>query len=114
MPSLGRLLSTVEMDYCVKEKPVPPNVPDTVAPAIQHPPNIEVEIYGDPLKVTCPYCSEHVESKVHYKIGSAGVAMMCFTMPFLLCWVPLIVKRFKDAKHYCPACQRQLGYFGRF
>ena len=101
------------MGCCGDDKPVPPNVPETVAPAIQRPPHFEVEINGDPLKVTCPYCKEHVESKVDYKVGSAAVTMMCFTMPCFVCWVPLVVNRFKDAKHSCPSCERQIGYFGR-
>lgn len=98
---------------CCSQPDLPPNVPDYVAPAIQRPPHFEIEIEGDPKKLTCPYCNEHVETKVDYQIGSAAITMCAFTMPCLVCWVPLVFNRFKDAKHYCTSCERQLGYFAR-
>ena len=78
------------------------------------PPTYEVTLGDCPKKVTCLYCQEHIETEVKYKIGSQSIVMACITMPCLVCWVPFVMDRFKDAKHKCPKCENQLGMFVKY
>lgn len=91
-----------------------PNVPDYLVPHLQRPPTVETQLQGLPKDLTCPYCDAHVETAVEYKVGSNGYIMCMFTMPCLLCWVPFVASRFKDAKHSCPSCKQLIGKFNRF
>ena len=78
------------------------------------PPSYEIVLADQPKKLTCPYCDEHIETLVKYQIGSQGFTMCCVTMPCFLCWVPLVLDRFKDAKHSCPNCKQHLGMMVKF
>lgn len=78
------------------------------------PPTYEIKLADAPEKITCFYCREHVETEVEYQIGSQSIIMSCITMPCLVCWVPLVMNRFKDTKHSCPNCKEHLGMFVRF
>lgn len=78
------------------------------------PPTYEIKLADLSEKITCSYCREHIETEVDYQIGSQSIIMSCITMPCLVCWVPLVFNRFKDAKHTCPNCKQHLGMFVRF
>lgn len=78
------------------------------------PPTYQVTLGDLPKKVTCLYCHEPTETEVEYKVGSQSIIMSCVTMPCLLCWVPLVLDRFKDAKHKCSKCESPLGMTIRF
>ncbi|XP_077415648.1 lITAF domain-containing protein [Vanacampus margaritifer] len=62
---------------------------------------------------TCPSCQQQVMTNVSYKPGTyawlmtllflcLGLAVCC------LCFLPLLLKKFKDAHHTCPRCNRLL------
>jgi lipopolysaccharide-induced tumor necrosis factor-alpha factor len=78
------------------------------------PPNFGIELGEDPQKMVCYYCQDHIETELHHKVGSLALIMACVTMPCLVCWVPFVFNRFKDAKHFCPNCEKHLGMFVKF
>lgn len=78
------------------------------------PPHFEVQLNDSSDKITCFYCQEHIETDVKYQIGSQSIIMACITMPCLVCWVPLVLNRFKDTKHSCPKCKNHIGMVVRF
>ncbi|XP_077395875.1 lITAF domain-containing protein [Festucalex cinctus] len=62
---------------------------------------------------TCPSCQQQVMTNVTYKPGTYAWLM---TLLFIclgllvccLCFLPLLLKKFKDAHHTCPRCNRLL------
>jgi lipopolysaccharide-induced tumor necrosis factor-alpha factor len=78
------------------------------------PPSFNILIADEPIKMKCHYCHADIETEVEFQIGSQSLAMCGFTMPCLVCWIPLVMNRFKDAKHSCPQCKEHMGMFIRF
>ena len=60
----------------------------------------------------CPACGFEGYTNVEFETGSCafwcGFGLCCLT-GILCCWIPYVVDTFKDAKHYCKQCHRQIG-----
>ncbi|XP_049600874.1 lITAF domain-containing protein [Syngnathus scovelli] len=62
---------------------------------------------------TCPSCQQQVMTNVSYKPGTYAWLMallfLCLGLCVCcLCFLPLVLKKFKDAHHTCPRCNRLL------
>ncbi|XP_075995873.1 lITAF domain-containing protein [Genypterus blacodes] len=61
---------------------------------------------------TCPSCQQQVMTNVTYKVGTYAWLMcllfICCGLVLCCCLIPLLMKRFKDAHHTCPRCNRVL------
>ncbi|XP_051905234.1 lipopolysaccharide-induced tumor necrosis factor-alpha factor homolog-like [Hippocampus zosterae] len=61
---------------------------------------------------TCPSCQQQVMTNVSYKPGKYAWLMtllfFCLGLVLCCCLLPLFFKRFKDAHHTCPRCNRLL------
>ncbi|XP_061557124.1 lipopolysaccharide-induced tumor necrosis factor-alpha factor homolog-like [Phycodurus eques] len=61
---------------------------------------------------TCPSCQQQVMTNVTYKPGTYAWLMVllfiCLGLVLCCCLLPLLFKKFKDAHHTCPRCNRLL------
>uniref|UniRef100_A0A3B4HDA6 Lipopolysaccharide-induced tumor necrosis factor-alpha factor homolog n=1 Tax=Pundamilia nyererei TaxID=303518 RepID=A0A3B4HDA6_9CICH len=58
---------------------------------------------------TCASCQQQVMTNVTYKAGTYAWLMCLLFICFLCCClIPFFMKRFKDAYHTCPRCNRVL------
>ncbi|XP_029997778.1 cell death-inducing p53-target protein 1-like [Sphaeramia orbicularis] len=66
----------------------------------------------NPGMTTCPNCQQQVMTNVSYKAGKYAWLMcllfICLGLILCCCLIPLLMKRFKDAYHTCPRCNRVL------
>ncbi|XP_041634187.1 lipopolysaccharide-induced tumor necrosis factor-alpha factor homolog [Cheilinus undulatus] len=68
---------------------------------------------GDsPGMTTCASCQQQVMTNVTYKAGTYAWLMcllfICCGLVLCCCLIPFFMKRFKDAYHTCPRCNRVL------
>lgn len=65
-----------------------------------------------PGMTTCASCQQQVMTNVTYKAGTYAWLMcllfICCGLVLCCCLIPFFVKRFKDAYHTCPRCNRVL------
>ncbi|KAM9780397.1 lITAF domain-containing protein [Neosynchiropus ocellatus] len=65
-----------------------------------------------PGMTTCTSCQQQVMTNVTYKAGTYAWLMcllfICCGLVLCCCLIPLLMKRFKDAYHTCPRCNRVL------
>ncbi|XP_022091691.1 lipopolysaccharide-induced tumor necrosis factor-alpha factor homolog [Acanthaster planci] len=70
-----------------------------------------------PMMVTCPQCTQHVTTRVHYVTGLLTwllAVLMCLFGLFLgCCLIPFCFDGCKDAIHSCPNCHCVLGTYKR-
>ena len=59
-----------------------------------------------PVTVQCPHCRRIVLTDVRLDNGMLVWALAAGTLLVFvpLCWLPFVVKRFKDTVHSCPNC----------
>ncbi|CAN9505209.1 unnamed protein product [Ophioblennius macclurei] len=61
---------------------------------------------------TCPSCQQQVRTNVEYKAGKYAwlfcLLFICLGLVLCCCLIPFFMKRFKDAHHTCPICNRVL------
>uniref|UniRef100_A0A3Q4GW57 Si:ch211-157c3.4 n=1 Tax=Neolamprologus brichardi TaxID=32507 RepID=A0A3Q4GW57_NEOBR len=65
----------------------------------------------EPGMTTCASCQQQVMTNVTYKAGTyAWLMCLLFICCLVLCCclIPFFMKRFKDAYHTCPRCNRVL------
>lgn len=66
----------------------------------------------NPGMTTCPTCQQQVMTNVTHKAGKYAWLMcllfICLGLVLCCCLIPLLMKRFKDAYHTCPRCNRVL------
>ncbi|KAM6965947.1 lITAF domain-containing protein, partial [Tautogolabrus adspersus] len=68
---------------------------------------------GDsPGMTSCTSCQQQVMTNVTYKAGTYAWLMcllfICCGLVLCCCLIPFFMKRFKDAYHTCPRCNRVL------
>ncbi|KAM9843108.1 lITAF domain-containing protein [Aulostomus maculatus] len=65
-----------------------------------------------PGMTTCTSCQQQVMTNVTYKAGTYAWLMcllfICLGLVLCCCLIPFFMKRFKDAYHTCPRCNRVL------
>ncbi|CAF0845297.1 unnamed protein product [Didymodactylos carnosus] len=108
--------------------PYPTHTPQTFQPGLQsqynvtvgHPPTSAVFVTqhipflgSQPASITCSVCRAQVITRVDYVSGPAAW-LICFIIAmfggiFGCCLIPFCVDSLKDAYHYCPVCNAQIG-----
>ncbi|KAM8844777.1 lITAF domain-containing protein [Spinachia spinachia] len=67
---------------------------------------------SSPGMTTCTSCQQQVMTNVTYKAGRYAWLMcllfICLGLVLCCCLIPFFMKRFKDAYHTCPRCNRVL------
>ena len=74
-----------------------------------------------PVETNCPHCHTHIITTIEYVPGLCswlifGVCVVTgfiLFIPWLLCFLPLTVKKCKDIQHSCPTCKNILGSYKR-
>ncbi|XP_072298214.1 cell death-inducing p53-target protein 1-like [Eucyclogobius newberryi] len=63
-----------------------------------------------PGMATCTSCQQQVMTNVTYKAGQYAwlMSLLFICLCFVLCFIPLIINKFKDAYHTCPRCNKVL------
>ncbi|CAI5674741.1 lipopolysaccharide-induced tumor necrosis factor-alpha factor homolog [Oreochromis aureus] len=72
----------------------------------------DVGLGTEPGMTTCSSCQQQVMTNVTYKAGTYAWLMcllfICCGLVLCCCLIPFFMKRFKDAYHTCPRCNRVL------
>ncbi|XP_044734078.1 cell death-inducing p53-target protein 1-like isoform X2 [Chrysoperla carnea] len=58
----------------------------------------------------CPTCGRTVKTTVKYKASIftfCWFLVLCLTL--VLCWIPSVINKCKNANHYCPECGAMIG-----
>ncbi|XP_041813854.1 lipopolysaccharide-induced tumor necrosis factor-alpha factor homolog [Chelmon rostratus] len=67
---------------------------------------------SNPGMTTCASCQQQVMTNVTYKAGTYAWLMcllfICCGLVLCCCLIPFFMKKFKDAYHTCPRCNRVL------
>ncbi|XP_070837749.1 lITAF domain-containing protein [Chaetodon trifascialis] len=67
---------------------------------------------SSPGMTTCSSCQQQVMTNVTYKAGTYAWLMcllfICCGLVLCCCLIPFFMKKFKDAYHTCPRCNRVL------
>ncbi|XP_013397792.1 lipopolysaccharide-induced tumor necrosis factor-alpha factor homolog [Lingula anatina] len=95
--------------------------PPQAAPVVAQPTTVvyvNAPAFGPNSKqMQCPYCQAHVTTSVEYYSGGATWLVAGITL-FVGCWlgcclIPFCIQDLKDARHFCPNCNRTLGTYHR-
>ncbi|XP_076293749.1 uncharacterized protein LOC143215481 [Lasioglossum baleicum] len=62
-----------------------------------------------PHKMTCPNCLSYIKTDVYYYNTCRTHMVAASLTPVCMCMVPYCITTFKNAAHYCPACNIYLG-----
>uniref|UniRef100_A0A3Q1G170 Si:ch211-157c3.4 n=1 Tax=Acanthochromis polyacanthus TaxID=80966 RepID=A0A3Q1G170_9TELE len=72
----------------------------------------ETGLGHSPGMTTCSSCQQQVMTNVTYKAGTYAWLMcllfICCGLVLCCCLIPFFMKKFKDAHHTCPRCNRVL------
>lgn len=86
---------------------------ETGAPLIVEYPELKLKVSEIPILATCPYCQEKMTTEIKNRNGPFTLVGAVVLAHCLLCWVPFVVRRFKDIEHNCSNCKSVLGIFKR-
>ncbi|CAH8637654.1 unnamed protein product [Schistosoma guineensis] len=91
-------------------QPAPP------ATVIVHQPTVTTTAYHRyPVGITCPFCHNSGITRVRLESGCLPwllCGILCFFGFFFgCCLIPFCLDSTKSARHFCPSCNRQVGYY---
>ncbi|CAH8588335.1 unnamed protein product [Schistosoma turkestanicum] len=97
----------------------PANAPTYGAPpttvVVNQPTVIAIAYHRSPVGITCPYCHNFGMTRVQLESGYLPwllCGIMCFFGLFFgCCLIPFCMDSIKSARHFCPSCHRQVGYY---
>ncbi|CAH8645487.1 unnamed protein product [Schistosoma intercalatum] len=88
----------------------------TLATVIVHQPTVTTTVYHRyPVGITCPFCHNSGVTRVRLESGCLPwllCGILCFFGFFFgCCLIPFCLDSTKSARHFCPSCNRQVGYY---
>lgn len=64
-----------------------------------------------PFKLRCPNCTNVVDTRIEYTLKKKkAIPISLLLAPLTLCWVPLVMYKYKNATHYCRVCGAYIGF----
>jgi hypothetical protein len=69
--------------------------------------------FPNPTKYKCEACRNTDWTKVNYQVGCTAISWGVFLTMGFVCCLPCCLDPYKDAKHACGRCGRDLGVYKR-
>nr|CAX70247.1 Lipopolysaccharide-induced tumor necrosis factor-alpha factor homolog [Schistosoma japonicum] len=96
--------------------PTPPTYNPPPTTVIVHQPTIVAVAYRrSPVSLVCPHCGYCGMTRVRLESGCLPwllCGIMCFFGLFWgCCLIPFCLDSTKSARHFCPACNHQVGFY---